>query len=247
VAIQSCSQAGPGATMLFQPVETSLVYELGDRKLELRVSRYGEGDEMLVLNLHDDERTSVEAAKPVLAEKGGLLLRIANDSQRLITFTHKGRDYRFDPNRIFSRAGVVASLQLLGSRPDEEVIKLVEGFARFVLEQLPREIPLLLAVHNNDEGRLSVDSYRTGGNLQREAALVHKEARLDPDNFFLTTDEALYQRLSAHGYNVVLQDNERATDDGSLSVYCGKMGIRYVNVEARHGQLQVQEAMIRAL
>jgi hypothetical protein len=34
------------------------------------------------------------------------------------------------------------------------------------------------------------------------------------------------------------------TDDGSLSVYCGKLGIPYVNVEAQHGHLVRQLKML---
>jgi D-alanyl-D-alanine dipeptidase len=47
--------------------------------------------------------------------------------------------------------------------------------------------------------------------------------------------------------NVVLQDNRQVTDDGSLSVYCGKWGIPYVNVEAQHEHLEQQLQMLKVL
>ena len=70
---------------------------------------------------------------------------------------------------------------------------------------------------------------------------------MDPDNFFLTTDEGLYQRLAEEKQNVVLQDNEKASDDGSMSIYYGKRGMKYVNVEAQLGDIQSQVKMLRLM
>ena len=57
---------------------------------------------------------------------------------------------------------------------------------------------------------------------------MHLADHRDTDDFFFVTDDGLYQGLLQRGYHVVLQDNQRATDDGSLSVFCGKRGIPYV-------------------
>ncbi len=45
----------------------------------------------------------------------------------------------------------------------------------------------------------------------------------------------------------MLQDNARATDDGSLSVWAARRGVPYVNVEARHGDRQGRTRMLEAL
>jgi hypothetical protein len=36
-------------------------------------------------------------------------------------------------------------------------------------------------------------------------------------------------------------------EDGSLSLYCSRQGIRYINVEAQHGHRQEQQAMLDAV
>lgn len=58
------------------------------------------------------------------------------------------------------------------------------------------------------------------------------------------TDHKILHALIVGQYNVVLQANETMTDDGSLSVYCAKLGIPYVNVEAQYGHIWLQMYML---
>jgi hypothetical protein len=51
-------------------------------------------------------------------------------------------------------------------------------------------------------------------------------------------------KLAVGRYHIVLQDNTNVTDDGSLSVFCARGGIDYVNVEAEHGHLVRQLKMM---
>lgn len=46
---------------------------------------------------------------------------------------------------------------------------------------------------------------------------------------------------------MVLHDNERATGDGSRSVYCAAQGFPYVNSEALQGHHDAQVEMLIAL
>jgi len=65
--------------------------------------------------------------------------------------------------------------------------------------------------------------------------------------FFYVTERKHFDGLKAKGYNVVLQNNDAVTDDGSLSVYCGRQKITYINVEAEHGHKIEQERMLTDL
>jgi D-alanyl-D-alanine dipeptidase len=113
-------------------------------------------------------------------------------------------------------------------------------------------VAIIIALHNNTEAEYSVSSYAAGGPLEKEAAAVaiatnaDDKSPRDPDDFFFVTDRRLFDALAARNWNVVLQDNERATDDGSLSVLCGMKGIPYINVEAQHEHRDVQESMLNA-
>lgn len=61
------------------------------------------------------------------------------------------------------------------------------------------------------------------------------------------THPKLFDDLVKAGFSVVLQNNQGAPDDGSLSVYCGRRGITYVNVEAQHGAQAEQKRMLEAV
>ena len=199
-----------------------------------------------MINLHDDETTGVEAAKKVLEKTGGILLSIENNGERLITFTKYKRTFRFDPNRMFTRAGIKASLLEQNKHNGDLVLETVYNFARFCLRTIPSS-HTLIALHNNHERGLSVLSYMKGGDLEQDASAVNKNDSHDPDNFYLTTDEQLFRHLKTAGYNVVLQNNKKATDDGSLSIYYGKKKKSYINIEAKKGMVTQQTQMIETV
>ena len=75
------------------------------------------------------------------------------------------------------------------------------------------------------------------GNIKEtDAKKISVNAFRDADDLFLTTDSILFHQLSAKNYNCIWQDNENVSKDGSLSVYCGENGIRYLNCETEHGK-----------
>src|SRR5690606_38163161 len=94
---------------------------------------------------------------------------------------------------------------------------------------------VVVTLHNNTPDHYSARSYAEGGEYERDAEAVHLEPGVDPDDFFFVTERALFDILAAEGFNVVLQDNRRVTDDGSLSVWAARVGLPYVNGEAEPG------------
>jgi hypothetical protein len=63
--------------------------------------------------------------------------------------------------------------------------------------------------------------YAAGNKRSADSKKVYINTEQDADDFFLTTDNNLYEKLADKGFNTILQDNKNCTDDGSLSVYCG--------------------------
>jgi hypothetical protein len=101
-------------------------------------------------------------------------------------------------------------------------------------------------LHNKTDGDFSVGSYIAGNKRSTEAKAVYADPAQDPDDLFLTTDAFLYNQLAEKKYNVILQDNRNAKKDGSLSVYCGEKGIRYLNCETEHGRTAQYLEMLMA-
>ena len=77
-----------------------------------------------------------------------------------------------------------------------------------------------------------------------EAEAVCKGCVRDKDDFYFVTEYPILDQLCVGQYHAVMQSNSRMTDDGSLSVYCGRLGIPYINVEAQHGHLFRQVNML---
>lgn len=216
-------------------------YILGNTQVGVLVAVYGDRRNVVMLNLHDDEVTSMAAARNVLQTTGGILVNINNNYERLVSFTMKGKTWQFDPNRIFTRNGIISDMVKQNKSCNMAAVKAIEGFAKFLLSKIPKT-STLIALHNNDHQNFSIESYLEVSR-KKDVQAIHASEYHDEDNFFLTTDRKLFQSLRESGYNVILQ-HKKAADDGSLSVYFGRRNKSYVNVEAEIGKVKDQEQMI---
>jgi hypothetical protein len=71
----------------------------------------------------------------------------------------------------------------------------------------------------------------------------------DSHEFFHVTFRADSAFLASRGYAVICQDHAKACvaeGDGSFSAFCGRRGIRYINVEASPFSQTEQEKMLAA-
>ena len=204
------------------------------------------GTGLRYLNLHENEQTSVEAARAVLRTTPGSLIELHAGGRRLVVFRDGLRPFAFDPNRIFTDAGLVATLRRHGS--DTPAARAaVQGLRAAVLALLdgaPDEA--VVALHNNGAGAYSVHAYGPGGVHAADGRAVAVNPACAPQDFFLVTRRALFDALGARGFNVVLQ-SEQPADDGSLAVWFQRQGRAYVNVEALHGHVQEQQRMLAAV
>ena len=212
-------------------------YKVGNRQIIL--SKYSKGTGPTFVNVHDDENTSVTAALAVIDSLGGILLQLKHTGNRNVKFQLNNKDYEFDPNRMFTDLGVDKSLDFFGNNSLE-----AHNEVRKFAEQIVREIKsdIIFTLHNNSENRYSVKSYLE--EYRSEAADVFINPKADPDDFYFVTERLFFDALKMRGYNVVLQNNQTATDDGSLSVLASWRKIPYINIEAQHGHLTQQIEML---
>ncbi|HEY0060109.1 MAG TPA: hypothetical protein VGB56_13320 [Flavisolibacter sp.] len=222
-----------------------LAYKLGSTAVELQRITFEGPTPLSIVHLHDNEATARMAAETMLATSGGVLLTLKNAERRLLPFRHRGTNYLADPNRIFTLVGRRSTLKVLSRYNKAAAVELLR-FANFFVHHIaPAET--VVGVHNNTEANYSVLSYRRGGSFSGDAKETHINGSRDPDDFYITTDDSLFQQLKRKDYNVVLQDNARADDDGSLSIYYGRKSKSYINVEAEHGHLAEQVLMLQEL
>ncbi len=213
----------------------TIYYKLGDKNIPLKIFSYGESPGVVCINLHDNEETSVLAAGSVLETKGGVLIKIENNRQRVIRFRLRDQFFTFDPNRMFSRIGIEQSLRE-NRRFSTYAVDEIEKFANRLLGLIPDSNFCIVALHNNTNDAFGITSYLPGRIRQRDAKAVYADELEDMDDLALTTDSVLYERMAKSRYNTVWQDNQLAKKDGSLSIYCGEKQLRYINIETQHGK-----------
>jgi len=209
--------------------------------------------------IHGDEETAPKAAELHLQRFGGALIQLVNPGKRLVTFRlpNLRSTYDFDPNRIFTRTGLEQTVRVWNRRTRRgrfpRLFAAVQEFADRFLSLLvePRVGGQgLIAVHNNGTSPNSDFSFETFVNSRGYfpgVEAMHYRRNHSPYNLFVVTDPADYDALAARGLNVVLENSELASDDGSLSVFCGKQQIRYANVEAHMGEVGKHVEMLDTL
>src|SRR5438105_1472115 len=90
LALLALSQSAPSQVR-------SVPLTLGETRLEALVHEKP-GSGVVLVNVHDDENTSVEAALSVLEAQGGRLVELKHTGARLITFELEKKTYVVDPN-----------------------------------------------------------------------------------------------------------------------------------------------------
>lgn len=236
----------PVETRKLSPAIQKLQLNVGPKKVPVTIYKFGDVNDVVCFNMHDNEFTSVEAAKQVLSERGGLIIKIENKKQRFINFKLNNKTYTFDANRIFSREGIEQTLRDRGHYSPAAAVE-VENFAQKLLSLIPDTASCIVALHNNFDGDFSIKSYINGGSRQADAKDVYEDSLEDADDIALTTDSILFRKMADFGYNSILQDNINVKKDGSLSVHYGEKGRRYINIETEHGSVQKYVEMLAKL
>lgn len=236
----------PVVVKKLSPAIQNLQLNVGPKKVPVTIYKYGDVNDVVCFNMHDNEFTSVEAAKEVLSERGGVIIKIENKKQRFINFKLNNKIYSFDANRIFSKEGIEQTLRDRG-RYSPAAAREIEGFANKLLSLIPDTTSCIVALHNNFDADFSIKSYIPGGSLEKNAIAVFEDSLQDADDIALTTDSILFKKMAHFGYNSILQDNINVKRDGSLSVYYGEKGKRYINIETEHGRVQQYVEMLAKL
>ena len=211
--------------------------QLGDTQVVVEHIEHGQGKAFV--HVHQSEQTALQAARAVIESEGGSIVTLHHPGGRNIVFRLDGVRYEFDPNRMFTDAGIKKTLKQFGAY-SPEAHRLVQQLACHVKVLLPKH-QAVIAVHNNRS--YSLKEYYPGASLADEAEALYVPQPKAYRNFYLVTQKSDFARLKHAAFNSVLQAST-PDDDGSLSVYLNRKP--YVNVEAGHGQLAAQITMLRS-
>ena len=218
------------------------VHILGDTEVRIIEQKGNKNSNILFFNMHENETTSIEALKSYSDSFAINFIYLEHEGERRISFSEAGKKHSVDPNRIFTQKGRKATLEA-GGHYSKKAENLVQDFADFLLMKLD----FIIAMHNNTPDAYSIHSYAPEGSEAQNTAKLYINPDIDPDDFIYTTDKAIYHELERQKINVILQDNKKFVDDGSLSVYCGQNNIRYVNIETQEGHLEEQIRLMKLI
>ena len=211
-------------------------------KCDAKIEReYSDGSASIAfIHLHANETTALNAVRQFLERNKGSLFYVKQRAERNISLVLNDSIFQFDPNRMFTSAGRKANLSPYSAAADS----VVKMFANEIVSEL-HSYRMIISVHNNTPSNFSISGYKKGGEFEGEASRVYINRKMDEDDFVFTTDENIFDKCRKQKLNVVLQDNVRRTDDGSLSVYCSNVKLSYVNIEAEFGHADQQLKMLQ--
>jgi hypothetical protein len=95
------------------PKETKHSFNWGNKSTKVLLLQYGKRKDIVMINVHENEASSIDVAKKVLEQTGGLLILVRNDGERLVSFEKNTKKIQFDPNRIFTQKGLKRNLYKL--------------------------------------------------------------------------------------------------------------------------------------
>jgi hypothetical protein len=226
------------------PVIKKNYFRLGEKVVTIVRHGVAVDEPYVVVALHNNEFTAAEAAKKFVSNNGGLYVELLNDNQRNISFSLFNKVMVVDPNNIFTPKG--RWIDLAASQKKDHIIsQQLTEFANFIIEELPID-KTVISVHNNLEGENSILRYSNGNDLNRNTKMIYIDPAKDPDDFIVTTNKDVFEKLKGLKFNVVLLGYQ-SRDDGSLGVFCTKTHRSYVGVETQLGHFEEQENLLNMI
>lgn len=203
------------------------------------------GLDIFLINLHQNEKTSIRAAEEIIRIYGGTFVRLFHRKSRKIAFQdRKFKQFIFDPNRIFSDSGARATLEKHKNYSDY-ALRTVRAFAGRLAKKFIDSNGTIIAMHNNpDRSPFNVHAFASTY-YEPYIEKVYINKRKSKNDFYFVTERFFFDLFKKHRFNVVLQKSDNPVSDGSLSEYCARKKIPYINIECQHGHKQIQVRMTK--
>jgi len=203
---------------------------------------------------HENENVANKYVSEQIIESGGIFVILRQDGKRLLHLDIDPFTVKIDPNRIFTKEGRRKNIIKHNPRLRTNTYvfhranRLSAALSEFIIDTMggTDSSRNWIAIHNNTHGYLgdnkqgigniSIEQYQQ--KLAKGAAFIKAVSQQtgDEDDLFFVTEQQDFHAMQQNGWNAVLQHPRVVTDpsedDGSLSVYAHKLGIRYINVEA---------------
>lgn len=120
--------------------DSEITFNLGNKTC--KISTTGQDEKLAkFISLHDNENTSVEAFLEVKSSLPNCrLYELKQSEERLLKYEIKGKNYLFDPNRIFSSIGIKGTILKYNQSHPKELENGLSVFADNLLRTIDLKI-----------------------------------------------------------------------------------------------------------
>lgn len=203
---------------------------------------------------HENENVVNDYVIRQIQQYGGVFIILHQQGKRLLQLDIEPFKVKIDPNRIFTEQGRRKNIikhnpkLRLNTYVFHRAMRHSAALAQLIINTLGGidESRIWIAIHNNTQGfrgdnkqgigDISIQRYQQKLATGASYLIDVSEQQGDEDDLFFVTEKMDFAAMQQAGWNAVLQHpqvtSNRKEDDGSLSVYAQKLGIRYINIEA---------------
>jgi hypothetical protein len=212
---------------------------------------------------HENENVANDYVIQQIQQYGGVFVILRQDGKRLIHIDVEPFRVKIDPNRIFTEQGRRQNIIKLNPKLRtntyvfHRALRRSAALAQLIIKTLGGTDPsrTWVAIHNNTQGYqgdnkqgigdISIKRYQQKLSEGAQYLIEVSHNKGDEDDLFFVTEKQDFTAMQQVGWNVVLQHpqvvSDPKEDDGSLSVYAQKLGIRYINIEAERNSAEIGE------
>ena len=184
----------------------------------------------------------------------GPITYVAGNNDRNLKIKTKEGVFQIDPNNAFCVPGVIRCFDFLQNKGWNSLRKETQDYLIIVIKNFTDEVSrrifvdkMVLALHQNTIGGFGIRSYLKDPKFLRHTADININPNESNDIFAYVNTRGWFEVLKAKDWNVVLQKNDKSTDDGSISYATTWRGFPYINIEVELGNEKKQADMIRTI
>ncbi|MCW3073791.1 MAG: hypothetical protein JWP69_860 [Flaviaesturariibacter sp.] len=219
-------------------------FRFGEKVVSIAKHTTASDQPYVLISLHNNEYAAAEAAHKFITEQGGEYLELLNNNERNIEFSLFDKEMIVDPNHIFTPKGRWNDLAA-NQKKDYIISQQIGALASFIIDEIPLQ-KAIISLHNNVAEAASIELYKKGGALHKTVRFIYHNPEMNPNDYIITTDKEVFEKLKERKVNVVLQ-NYQSKDDGSLNIFCAKTKRTYIGIETQTGHTTAQENLLNVV
>lgn len=218
-------------------------FRFGDQLITIVKQGNPASKNYVLLSLHSDEHKAIGSLIKFSRRNGSHMVRLLNSNRRMIEGNFLDEKIAFDPNHIYTDWGRKEHLKKHNTWTRYLDMK-VEQFSQFLLNELPHG-KTIVTLHTHPAH--TIRDFIEKRKLRRQVKEWHRNPAMHVSDYFITTDENIFNRIKEQDFNIVLLHPKRIHNNGGLPVHCAREKLSYVEIESLEDHAQARMEMLMAV